>query len=161
MIVQLLFYCALTIFLGILVYSDLQTQLVDDRIVFAGIACVWPLQWLMHGWCYPLTGMLIGLLVSLAVYYLAQLISRERQGFGGGDVTASMFIGLATGWYGFVFVFVAAHIIHVLITLVIAVHEKKMDVGAPFLPALALATVADFAVPDGIAGIFTRLIAFL
>ena len=161
MTVQLLFYSVLTLFLIIMMYYDLKTQLVDDRLVIAGIVCLWPLQWLLRGWSYPLTGLLVGLLVSLAAYYLAQLISRERQGFGSGDVTASMLIGVATGGYGFVFVFVAAHVIHVLITLLIAARKKNLDVGAPFLPALALATAADFVVPDGIAGIFTWLIALL
>ena len=84
-------------FLVALAYYDIRTRLVDDRLVLLGMVVVAPLQCWLRGWEFALSGLVCGLLVSYAAYLLSRCIHRERTGFGGGDVTAAAFIGLAVG----------------------------------------------------------------
>ena len=137
----------------VLVYIDLDIQILPDAITYPGIALGLLASWLMlfagHGglvlaedWIDSAAGAVLGASILTAIILTYWLI-RRVEGMGWGDVKMIAMIGAFMGWRAVPGVLLMASIAGALIGVPVALRsEKRMQVALPFGVFLGLASLA-------------------
>jgi prepilin signal peptidase PulO-like enzyme (type II secretory pathway) len=131
-------------------------------MVLIGVITITPIYLITNNfdWRYSLFGAILALICTGTTYLTAKLLLK-KPGFGLGDVTLSILIGIIVGWKCFILVFFLAHFIHMAFYLIIILIKRKKFKATdtlPFAPAFVTATIINLTMTQGIYPVFERII---
>ena len=142
--VEALIYFILICALIIIIYIDLDHQIIPDSISLPGIPIGFAASFFLDTLNYTdsLIGILLGggLLFSIAWGYY--LITR-KEGMGGGDIKLLAMIGAFMGWQGVCFtIFIASVTGTIAGALLMLFAQKDLKFALPFGPFLSIGAIA-------------------
>ena len=124
---------------------DLETYLIPDKLLLAGIVCFVLFGLLGGGLSRLWQGLLGGLTASVPLLILVLIMDKvlKKDSMGGGDIKLLFVIGLFLSWAEAIFLLITACIIGILLGLTALKNSKDPEnPGAfPFGPAIVLAAV--------------------
>ena len=154
----------------VLIFIDLDTQLLPDVVDIPGIFIGLLIGWMSLGDSYPLflssslTDSLIGaaagggLLLLVAFSYK---VLRKVEGMGLGDVKMLAMIGAVTGWQGIVPVLFVASFTGAIVGVIFGIKQGSgLRVALPFGPFLGVATLLVLFFGEPIGDTYMHLITF-
>ena len=141
---ELFFYFIFLAGLLVIIFIDIQHQIIPDTISLPGIVLGFGGSFFNNqvSWQQSGLGVLIGggLLYGIALgYYLLT----KRDGMGGGDIKLLAMIGAFLGWQSLLFVVFASSLLGSIIGIVAMFQQKKGgQTRIPFGPFLAVAAIS-------------------
>ncbi|UCD93900.1 MAG: prepilin peptidase [Candidatus Zixiibacteriota bacterium] len=150
---EFIVFCFLSSVLITIFFIDLDFQIIPDLLTMPGMAVGLGVSLLPGG--IGIVSSLIGLAVGGGVLYLIALGGDwlfKKESMGGGDIKMAAMLGAFLGWQKVVFIFFAAAVIGLMISLVIMLFSKKLRVSrvVPFGPFLALGAFAAIVYGDSV-----------
>lgn len=137
-------YAAIAFVLIIIAFMDINSNLIDDRLILLGFLLVVPLQLYFGNGELLLKGGFCALFWSGFTYWLGRYLYGPDS-FGSGDITLSVLIGSFVGWVDFWFIYMLSSLIAVAFSF-----SQKQSLSeninkiVAFGPFLVLATAFDF-----------------
>ncbi|HMA86474.1 MAG TPA: A24 family peptidase, partial [Desulfosalsimonadaceae bacterium] len=142
--VDALIYFILISALIIIIYIDLDHQIIPDSISLPGIPIGFAASFFLDSITYidSLIGILLGGGLLFAIAWGYYLITR-KEGMGGGDIKLLAMIGAFMGWQGVCFTIFMASITGTLAgILLMLLAQKNLKFALPFGPFLSIGAIA-------------------
>jgi len=142
--VDALIYFILICALIIIIYIDLDHQIIPDSISLPGIPIGFAASFFLDTLTYidSLIGILLGGGLLFAIAWGYYLITR-KEGMGGGDIKLLAMIGAFMGWQGVCFTIFMASITGTLAgILLMLLAQKNLKFALPFGPFLSIGAIA-------------------
>jgi len=142
--IDTLIYFVLTAALIVIIYIDLDHQLIPDVISLPGVPVGFAAAFFLDAltWIDSLIGILVGGGILFAIaggYYLLT----GKEGMGGGDIKLLAMIGAFLGWQGVCFTIFVASLTGTLAgLLVMGIAGKNLKFAVPFGPFLSIGAIA-------------------
>ncbi len=154
-------WAALVSALIVIIFVDLDHQIIPDSITLSGMAAGQAASFLPNG--LGIVQSLIGLVVGGGSLYLIAVLGEalfRKEAMGGGDIKMAAMLGAFLGWQKVLLVFLAAAVIGLVVGVIAMLISSKMrrDRMIPFGPYLAVAAVISGLYGDRIIGFYlTRI----
>ena len=142
--VEALIYFILICALIIIIYIDLDHQIIPDSISLPGIPIGFAASFFLDTLNYTdsLIGILLGGGLLFAIAWGYYLITR-KEGMGGGDIKLLAMIGAFMGWQGVCFtIFIASVTGTIAGALLMLFAQKDLKFALPFGPFLSIGAIA-------------------
>jgi leader peptidase (prepilin peptidase) / N-methyltransferase len=123
----------------IILFSDLETQIIPDETIIAGIVLGTVYALIIRDWLGALAGGLIGLSFFLSVYVIAKWIY-GKEAMGQGDIKLGLMLGINLGWPLVVPQILLTYLIGAPVALALLLFKvKKIHDAVPFGPFMVIA----------------------
>lgn len=139
----LIYFCFIATLL-VVIYIDIDHQIIPNRITFPGIPICLAATFFLPGISFAsaLAGMLAGGGSLFTVAWVYKQITK-REGMGFGDIKLLAMIGALIGWKGVLFTIYLASVLGTVVgLLVILLNKKNFKVRIPFGPFLSIGAIS-------------------